>query len=453
LMNNLLGLLAIFALVFMNGFFVAAEFAFVGARRTRIVQLAAEGSVNAKAAQHAIEHLDSFIAATQLGITLASLGLGWIGEPAISHIIEPLFAAVLPHKVAETVGRTVSIVIAFSIVTTLHIVLGELAPKTIALQRPEEMSLLVARPTIVFLTIFNPVIRVMNGIGNWVVRLLGFQTASGHAQIHSAEEIEMLVHTSTEAGILQASEETLLRRVFDFSDVQIEEVMQPRVEIDAISLEMSLPEIMRFMTAHRHSRYPVYEESIDSIIGTLHTKDLFDQMVQQPSMMIGDTESFAVRTILRKPLFVPTTVSVDKVLEDMQKTKTHIAIVVDEYGGTAGVATMEDILELLVGDVQDEFDIEPFAHDPKPDLLFIDGLVSISEIGGRFGELEEEPQSLTIGGYVAERLDRIPKIGDTIPYLHYQVRVEAMDGRRVSRVRFMPKREGDTPNTFLPKAI
>jgi len=451
-MDTLIGLLAIAGLVFMNGFFVAAEFAFVGSRRTRIVQLAAEGSVNAKAAQHAIEHLDSFIAATQLGITLASLGLGWIGEPAISHVIEPLFAAILPHEIAETVGRTLSIVIAFSIVTTLHIVLGELAPKTIALQRPEEMSLLVARPTIVFLTIFNPVIRVMNGIGNWVVRLLGFHTASGHAQIHSAEEIEMLVHTSTEAGILQASEETLLRRVFDFSDVQIEEVMQPRVEIDAIALDAPLPEIMHFMTAHRHSRYPVYEGSIDSIIGTLHTKDLFDRMVQQPNLMFGEGEAFSVKTILRKPLFMPTTVSVDKVLEEMQKTKTHFAIVVDEYGGTAGVATMEDILELLVGDVQDEFDVERFAHDPKTDMLFIDGLISISEIGDRFGELEEEPQSITIGGYIAEKLDRIPKVGDMISYQHYQVRVESMEGRRVSRVRFIPKREGETPSATAPKS-
>src|SRR5215216_1601150 len=210
-METLLGLLAVFALVFMNGFFVAAEFSFVGARRTRIAQLAQEGNAGARAAQGALQHLDRYIAATQLGITLASLGLGWLGEPAVAHLFEPLFERFLPENVAITLGHTISVVIAFSLVTMLHIVLGELAPKSIALQRPEDVAILVARPTIVFHNIFNPVIRLMNGIGNAVVGLLGFEPAGEHTAVHSPEELEMLVHSSREAGLLQESEEVLLR--------------------------------------------------------------------------------------------------------------------------------------------------------------------------------------------------------------------------------------------------
>jgi CBS domain containing-hemolysin-like protein len=448
-MDGLLGIAAVLALVFMNGFFVSAEFAFVGSRRTRLAQLAAEGNAGAKAAEEAIKHLDSYIAATQLGITLASLGLGWVGEPAIAHLFEPLLNAILPHETVETVGHSISIAIAFAIVTLLHIVLGELAPKSIALQRPEQTSIIVARPTRLFLQIFRPVIWVMNTIGNWVVRLLGFQPASGHAQVHSAEELEMLVHSSTEAGLLQESEERMLRRVFDFSDIQIQEIMQPRVEVEAIPLDITLGELLDTVARHHYSRYPVYEESIDRVTGVLHTKDLLDTLVDDPQQLARRDQKFNLKPLLHAPLYMPMTVGLDKVLEAMRRTRNHIVIVIDEYGGMAGVATMEDIIEEIVGNVEDEFDLEA-GTTATEDIELIDGLMSMSEVIERFGEPEEEPLSNTIGGYVAERLERIPVAGDQIRFGDYDARVEAMDGMRVEKVRFVRR---NTPSEQLPEIL
>lgn len=445
-MNIALGLIAVFALVFMNGFFVSAEFAFVGARKTRIAQLAAEGNKNALAAQDAIQHLDSYIAATQLGITLASLALGWIGEPAVGGLLENIFHTFLPEDIAETAGHTAAIIIGFSLVTMLHIVLGELAPKSIALQRPEETSLIVARPTRIFLTIFHPVISLMNAVGNGVVHLLGFETASSHSQVHSAEELEMLVRSSTEAGYLQQNEEVLLRRVFDFSDIQIEQIMQPRVEIDAIAIDTPIHDIITKVSTQHHSRYPVYKDSIDEVIGILHAKDLFDILVKQPELITSPETTFDIQSILREPLFVPTTISVDKVLNTMQKLKSHFAVVVDEYGGMAGVATMEDILEQLIGEVQDEFDIEENPIAAKGDIAVVDGLVSLSEAIERFGDPGDNAQSVTIGGYVVEKLDRIPTVGDHVRFGSYDVIVDEMDGMRVAHVRFVRTKQ-PTSNT------
>jgi CBS domain containing-hemolysin-like protein len=435
-METLVGLVAIFLLVFMNGFFVAAEFAFVGSRRTRIAQLAVEGNNNAKVADKAISHLDSYIAATQLGITLASLALGWLGEPAVAQLIEPLFDQFLPEEAAATIGRTICVAIAFAFVTVLHIVLGELAPKAISLQRPEATALIVARPTTWFLMLFRPVIALMNGVGNFVVRLLGFEAAGEHSHVHSAEELEMLVHSSTQAGILQQNEEQLLRRVFDFSDVRIEEVMQPRVDVDAIPVKMNTAEVLEFVKAKHHSRYPVFDGEIDRVVGVLLAKDLFESMVRQSNVSLAQ-DSFNIRGVLRKPVFLPTTVGLDHALDAMQRTKMHLAIVLDEYGSMAGIVTLEDIVEQLVGDVQDEFDTDEASISADGNKFIVDGSVSMTEIIERFGELGIQPESVTIGGYVAEVLDRIPAIGDTVQFGTYQIRVVAMDGMRVSRVKFI----------------
>jgi putative hemolysin len=440
-MDTLLGIVAIFALVFMNAFFVAAEFAFVGSRRTRLAQLAAEGNPGAIAAEDAIKHLDSYIAATQLGITLASLGLGWIGEPAVAHLLEPVFRLFMTEETITRVGHPLSVVIGFSIVTMLHIVLGELAPKTIALQRPESTSVLVARPTRLFLRVFRPVIYVMNGIGNAVVRLLGFEPAAGHTQVHSAEELEMLVHSSREAGLLQESEEILLRRVFDFSDIEVQEIMQPRVEVDAIDIDTALPDLLTEIATQHYSRYPVYEETIDHVVGILHTKDLLDTIAQRPELLTTQGDGFQLASVLRPPIYVPVTVGVDKVLEQMRRTKTHIVIVIDEYGGMAGLATMEDIIEELVGEVQDEFDFETSPISGGKDVAVVDGLVSMTDVIERFGDPGLESLSTTVGGYVAERLERIPVVGDQIPFADYDLRVEEMDGMRVSKVRFIRRKE------------
>ena len=444
-MTTIAGLLAVFALVFINGFFVAAEFSLVGARRTRIAQLAQEGHAGARAAQAAIEHLDTYIAATQLGITLASLGLGWIGEPAVAHVLEPLLEAILPEGQAERIVPTVSIVVGFSFVTTLHIVLGELAPKSIALQRPEGTAIIVARPTTWFRNIFRPVIRVMNGVGNAVVRLMGFQPASGHEQVHSAEELIMLVGSAREAGMIEDTEEQLIQRVFDFGDVHIRDVMQPRVEVDAIALDISLPDLLQKVAAGHYSRYPVYQDTIDHVVGVLHTKDLLALVARQPALLTEGDGAFDLSSVLRAPLYFPAMASVDRVLEQMRRNQTHLTIVIDEFGGMAGIATMEDILEELVGEVQDEFDTEPAPILEGEGVIALDGLVTLSDAVERFGPPGCEAHSATIGGYVAECLDRIPAKGDKVRFGNYDVYVDEMDEMRVERVRFVPRR-ADKPD-------
>ena len=439
-MDTLLGVLSVFLLVATNGFFVAAEFALVGARRTRIAQLASEGNKSAKVAQNAMEHLDSYIAATQLGITLSSLGLGWVGEPAVGHLIEPLLHALLPASTVETVTSAISFAIAFSVVTLLHIVMGELVPKSIALQRPEATSLVVVRPVRWFLLLFRPVIRLMNGLGNGIVRLLGFEASSEHSSVHSAEELEMLVHSSREAGYLQESEEVLLRRVFDFSDITVEEIMQPRVNVEAIANDAPFSTILEMVISSKHSRYPVYEEKIDNVVGLLLAKDLLDVIMRKPELLTERTQIANLKPFLRDPLFVPQTLGVDTLLERMQETKTHLAVVIDEYGGMAGVATMEDIIEQLVGEVQDEYDDEEGdAIHAEGNETVVDGLVSLNDAIERFGQPEGEPTSTTLGGYVAEMLDRIPERNDTVTFGQYDVSVEEMDGMRVAKVRFIKR--------------
>lgn len=434
-MDTILGLISVVVLVGLNGFFVAAEFSLVGARRTRLAQLAKEGHAGAIAAESAIQHLDSYIAATQLGITLASLGLGWIGEPAVSHVIEPILATILPHEMVETVVPAIGIAVGFSIVTILHIVMGELVPKSIALQRPESTSIIVARPTALFLKLFRPIIRLMNGVGNSIVRLLGFDAVDGHSQVHSAEELEMLVQSSREAGLLQASEELLLRRVFDFSDLSVREIMQPRVDVDALSLNTTFHELVQHISTQQHTRYPIYDEDIDHVVGILHIKDLFNLILSKSNLLTDDDQTFDFTPFLREPLFVPSTVSVDQLLEQMQKTRTQFAVVIDEYGGIAGVATMEDIVEELVGDVQDEFDHETKSIIEQGNTTILDGLVSMSDVISRFGDDNLVHDSATIGGYISERLNRIPRVGDSIQFGRYEFYVMAMDGLRVEQVK------------------
>ncbi len=442
-MNTVIGLLAVFGLVFVNGVFVAAEFAFVGARRTRIAQLAAEGHTGARVAQRAIQRLDSYIAATQLGITLASLGLGWIGEPALGHLVESALESLLPADLSHALGVGFSFAVAFSIVTMLHIVLGELAPKSIALQRPEGTAIIVARPVTAFMHLFRPVIFVMNNIGNGVVRLLGFQPASGHERVHSAEELLMLVHSSREAGLLEDTEERLLQRAFDFGDLYLRDVMQPRVEVEGIPVDAPLPVILQRVASGTYSRYPVYEDSLDQVIGVLHAKDLFDAIVHQPALICGEA-SFDLRSVLRTPLYFPEMANVGRVLEQMQRHKMPFTVVVDEFGGMAGIATMEDILEELIGEVQDEFDAEAASTSEDTAATLVDGLTTLSDIAERFGDPGCEVHSATIGGYVAECLDRIPAVGDRVSYGAYDVIVVAMDEMRVAQVQFVPRASTDS---------
>src|ERR1700704_2192532 len=340
-------LAALLALVLANGFFVAAEFSIVTVRKTRVDQLIAEGHRGARAVRRAVTDPESYIAATQLGITMASLGLGWIGEPALASLIQPAFTS-LPTVLAETTAHTVAVTIAFAIVTALHITFGELAPKTIALERAEATALLVVRPTEIFMKVFWPFIRLLNGAGQAIVRLIGLPSKGGHAMVHSEAELKMLVTASQEAGVLEENEEQMLHRVFDFADLTAGQIMTPRNENIAVAADTPREAIIEHMVHGRHTRLPVYRTNLDDIIGFLYVTDLVG-VLATPGAPVD------AGALAREALTVPETLGADDLLGEMRRRRVREAIVIDEYGGTAGLVTLESVVERIIGDVGGEF--------------------------------------------------------------------------------------------------
>jgi CBS domain containing-hemolysin-like protein len=440
---GLVEFLVIAGLVFINGFFVAAEFALVSVRKSRIDQLANEGSGRARVVQRALTHLDTYIAATQLGITMASLGLGFIGEPAIATLLEPLFARIpfLPHEGAVITSHTVAFIVAFSIATALHIVFGELAPKSVALQRADVTALWVTAPLNLFLTIFRPFIVALNGIGNGVVRLIGLEPAGEHGSVHSVEELELLVHSSREAGLLEEQQERMVAGVFDFGERQASQAMTPRTEFEAVPVTIGLPELAERAADGRYSRLPVYEGDLDHVVGVVHAKDVLRAMRRA----LGPGEPFDIRALVREVPVVPESMPLDALMAEMRSRKTHVAVVVDEFGGTAGLVTLEDLLEEIVGDVQDEFDPTREPIETLGDgTVVIDGLLGVEEADERFSLGIEEPFYDTLGGYVFGQLGRAPAVGDEVSLRDgRQLRVAEVDGRRVARVLLLPRSATD----------
>ena len=425
------GLLAILALVFANGFFVAAEFALVTVRKTRIDQLIAEGHRGARVVRRAVTDPDSYIAATQLGITMASLGLGWIGEPALASLIEPAFAWL--GDAATVTAHTVAVAIAFLIITALHIVLGELAPKTVALQHPEQTSLIVARPTELFMRVVWPFIVLLNGMGRAVVRTAGLRPPSGHALVHSEEELKMLVTASQEAGVLEEDEEQMLHRVFGFADLTAGHVMVPRTEMVAIPEDATLDTILSALGRGGHDRYPVYRGDLDDILGILHLSDLVPAIARGEPVHIG--------SLIRDATVVPETMPADEVLAHMRVNRTSLAIVIDEYGGTAGLVTFAGLMERIVGEPGDGAAGTRTSVLPDGSAL-VDGLALVTDVNVQFGLHIDEDAYHTIGGYVLGRLGRRARIGDRIDVERRTMRVEVLDGLRVARI-FISRERAD----------
>jgi CBS domain containing-hemolysin-like protein len=346
--------------VFLNGFFVAAEFALVAVRKTRIEELVKKGNTRAKLVQKAIPHLDTYISATQFGITLSSLALGWIGEPAIARFLEPLLHAYLPSSAAVITSHGVAFTIAFSIITFLHIVLGELAPKSIALQKPEQTSLLIIAPLTLFATVFRPFVALLNGAGGLVLRLIGFPLPDGHTTVHSEEEIKLILTESAQQGAIEKEEAEMVRGALRFDDVPVSHVMIPRQDMIAFDIHTPLKEAIQKAEKNLHSRFPVYKDSIDTIVGFVHIKELYKRAFTEAKKEGTLAATPLIRTILK----VPETHFIDDVLLAMRKRRVHIAIVQNTEGKTAGVVTLEDILESLVGEIQDEFEPpEPFQTE------------------------------------------------------------------------------------------
>jgi CBS domain containing-hemolysin-like protein len=425
---DLLGLAAIVLLVLANGFFVAAEFSLVSVRRTRIAELVAQGETSAEMVKKAIENPDRVIAATQLGITLASLGLGWVGEPALADLISPLVSFV-PSALKAGVAHSISAALAFIIITFLHVVAGELAPKSIALQNPERTSLFVARPTLWVERIFKPAIWALNGSGNALLRLVGVKPASGLELVHSVEELKMLVTASAEGGVMKADEREMLHAVFDFGGLVVRQVMVPRTEMVAVEADKTLPEIITLISQSTYTKFPVYEDNLDQIIGVVHVKDLL-QVLQSP-----DCQNCVARQVIREPLFVPETISVSALLHRFRDYRQHIAIVMDEYGGTAGLVTLEDLLEEIVGEVSDPFDVVKPEFQTLPDgSILIEGLTRIEDVNQQLGLDLQEPDYDTIAGYVLGKLGRIAHQDDVVEGDRVRLRVEEMDGLRIARL-------------------
>lgn len=437
-------------LVLLNGFFVATEFALVSVRRTRMQQLAAEGDRRARAVLNRLDNLDTYIAATQLGITIASLGLGWLGEPALAQLIEPLFdrLAFLPEATREAVKHTAAFALAFSIITALHIVLGELAPKSLALQRPDQTSLAAAGPIHLFLVVFRPIIWALNEVGNMVVRALGVEPAAGHALVQSAAELRLAVDASREAGLVEASAQDLVDRAFLFSDLTARQVMVPRTAMVAVPVGASLDEVLGVATASGHSRLPVYDGNPDHIVGVANVKRLLPRLVadRQAALRGEPVPPFDLCEVMGEVLAVPEMVPADDLLQRLRGTHAPLAIVIDEFGGTAGLVTLVDLVERLVGDIEDELDPAPPPSVPAPDGSYLlDGLTTLVE-AKEFHDLDlddDEHDVDTLGGYVFSRLGRPAVVGDEVDTADgRRLRVEAVNGLRVAQVRVLP---GDRP--------
>jgi len=418
------GLLAILVLVLANGFFVAAEFSLVTVRRTRIDQLIAEGSATARVVRRALADPDSYIAATQLGITMTSLGLGWVGEPALATVIEPAFR-VLGDRVAVATSHSIAFTVAFAVITALHIVLGELAPKTVALQHPERTSLVVARPTELFMRVFWPFISLLNGMGRTVVRAFGMRGPSGHSLVHSEEELKMLVTASQEAGVIEEDEEQMLHRVFGFADLTAGQVMVPRTEMVAVADDAPIDAVLQAVARGAHDRYPVYRKDLDNIVGVLHLVDLV--------LVLARGGPVDVAALAREAYTVPETMPADTLLGEMRARNTPLAIVIDEYGGTAGLVTFAGLMERIVGSLGKEGSAARITVLADGSAL-VDGLALVTDINAQFGLHIDEDVYNTLGGYVLGRLGRRARLGDRVEVERRTMRVEALDGLRVARV-------------------
>lgn len=415
-------------LVAANAFFVAAEFALVAVRRSRIDQLVSQGNNSARIVQRALTELDRYISATQLGITLASLGLGWIGEPAIAVLVDAGLNLVGISLPSGAVHSGAAIFIAFVTVTFLHIVFGELMPKSVALIRPERVSMWVTRPLIWFSSVMSPFIAMLNGTAGRLLRLLGVEPATEGAHVHSPEELRLLVMQARAHGTLEESDSAMLAGVFDFHNKKAWDVMRPRTEVVAVSEDVEEEELRSILKAERYSRYPVYRETLDDVIGVLIAKDYW---------LYDEEEPFVLSEHVREPLFVPATRAAELVLEDLRRTRAHLAVVLDEYGGTAGMLTLEDLVEEVVGDIADEYDRVDREAMVTDGVLELAGALSLVDVRSDYSLSIPAGDWTTLGGYAFSALGRLPRLGDRVPFPGGELEVVAMDGRRVAALRVL----------------
>jgi len=415
----------------LNAFFVVAEFSLVKIRRTRLEELAFQGNGRARLALQIVSNFDTYLGATQLGVTLASLGLGWLGEPAVAALIAPLVFKYFPDAV--WLVHTVSVAVGFTIITFLNIVLGELVPKALAIQRTEQLALFCAWPLFVFHKLGYPVIVLFNKAARAIMALIGIKPASEAEVAHSEEELRMIVNASHRGGVLDQMESELIDNVFDFADRLAREVMVPRQDMVCLFTDDPFEENMRVVRETGHTRYPLCVEDKDHVIGMVHIRDLLD-------MDICGTGEKDLRSIMREILVVPEGMSVARLLQAMRRKRTHLAVVADEYGGTAGLVALEDVLEEIVGDIQDEHDAEEVAEIQRLEggNFEFDGRVLLDDVAELLNIRLEEHEEDTLGGYIFGLLGRRPEVGDELNIGDYRFSVLQVNGFRVVRVKAVP---------------
>ena len=427
--TTILYLLLVLLLVAANGFFVAAEFALVSVRRSRVVSLVESGDSRAVTLLGLLDNLNSYISATQLGITMASLALGWIGEPALSTLLEiPLHGLV-----SNAVRHTIAFAGAFTIITFLHIVLGELAPKTLALDRAERVALAVAWPMRLFHTLFSWPIRILDFAGRSTVRLLGFRCSDENASIYTVDELRQIINTSYSDGTLETGEQQLLHRIFEFSDSEVQEVMIPRNAVTALPLSASFGETVELFNTYGYSRIPVYKDQIDAIVGIVVRRDL------EPFLSLQETHDFNLGNLIHPPLFIPASAQLSTALRMMQTSRAHMIFVVDEYGGFEGIITLEDLLEEIVGEIDDEFDdVSPDQCVEDSNGYLLDGMLTVREVNLRLElNLPEDAPYTTIAGFLLAQSGRLLLQGESVLFDGTRFTVESIDRKRIRRVRVL----------------
>lgn len=435
------GALLTLLLVFLNGFFVAAEFAIVKVRASQIEIKAKSGGRVANMAKHIMANLDRYIAATQLGVTLSSLGLGWVGEQVFKNIVTEFFWFI-NVPISDVVAHNLSFAVAFLIITMLHIIFGELAPKSYALQRPVATTMATALPLHVFYLVFKPLIWFLNGVANVILRSLGIRVVDGHEAYHSTEELQYLLEQGKQSGAIDSSEHELIKNVFDFNDRLVKSIMVPRTKIAAVEIGSSHEVVLEKLIKEAYSRIPIYEGSIDKIVGIVHAKDILPLLVSKQELVIKE--------IIRTPLFVPETKKINDLLSELQAKRIQMAIVLDEFGGTAGIVTLEDIVEELVGEIQDEHDEEKPIVERLTDTEFVvNAAATIHDVNEYLPhDLPENQDYDTISGMASAVFEKIPEVGEQIHYHGYLLTVLKKSNQNIESVKFeltlLPEDQKDT---------